>query len=332
MMIVDAHLDLACNALRGRDLLKPAAEQSADEDGTPSVGLPDLRRGGVGVFCATIFCEPALRAGDKGYRTAEEAHAEAVRQLHWYHQLEQAGHVRLARRGADLRRANGQSAPSMLLLMEGADPLRGPEEVADWFEAGLRIVGLAWRGTRYAGGTGVPGPLTAEGQSLVRELDACHIIHDVSHLAEQSFWQLMDISDGPIMASHSNCRAIIPTDRQLSDEMIRALVARGGVIGINFYDRFLVPPNEYGRRRATLADVVRQVRHVCEIAGNVLHVGIGTDMDGGFGREHLPAEIGTSADLPKVVDALTAAGFDETEIHGILGGNWLHFFGKSLPA
>ncbi|MGE5612273.1 MAG: dipeptidase [Bacillota bacterium] len=332
MLIVDAHLDLACNALRGRNLLKPAAEQMADADGTPAVGLPDLHRGGVGAFCATIFCEPAIRPGDKGYRTAEQAHAEALRQLHWYQQLEQTGHVRLVRRGSDLLRANSHSAPSMLLLMEGADPLRTPEEVSSWFEAGLRIVGLAWRRTRYAGGTGTPGPLTAEGERLVRELDACHIIHDVSHLAEQSFWQLMDISDGPIIASHSNCRAIIPTDRQLSDEMIRALVARGGVIGINFYDRFLVPPNEYGRRQATLADVVRQVRHVCEIAGDVQHVGIGTDMDGGFGREHIPAELETSADLPRVADALAEAGFDEAGIEHILSGNWLRFFSKVLPA
>jgi membrane dipeptidase len=332
MLIVDAHLDLACNALRGRELLKPAAEQMADEDGTPSVGLPDLQRGGVGVFCATIFCEPALRTGDKGYRTAEQAHTEAVRQLRWYQGLEQAGHVRLVRRGSDLRQASAHSVPSMLLLMEGADPLRTPDEVASWFEAGVRIVGLAWRRTRYAGGTGTPGPLTAEGQRLVRELDACHIIHDVSHLAEQSFWQLMDMSDGPIIASHSNCRAIIPTDRQLSDEMIRALVARGGVIGINFYDRFLVPPNEYGRRPAALADVVRQVRHVCEIAGDTQHVGIGTDMDGGFGRENVPAEIGTSADLPRLADALAGAGFDEASVGSIMSGNWLRFFCKVLPA
>jgi membrane dipeptidase len=209
---------------------------------------------------------------------------------------------------------------------------RTPDEVASWFEAGVRIVGLAWRRTRYAGGTGTPGPLTAEGQKLVRELDAFHIIHDVSHLAEQSSWQLMDMSDGPIIASHSTCRAIIPTDRQLSDEMIRALVARGGVIGINFYDRFLVPPNEYGRRPAALADVVRQVRHVCEIAGDTQHVGIGTDMDGGFGRENVPAEIGTSADLPRLADALAGAGFDEASVGSIMSGNWLRFFCKVLPA
>ena len=109
------------------------------------------------------------------------------------------------------------------------------------------------------------------------------IIHDVSHLAEESFWQLLDISSGPVMASHSNCRAIVPTDRQLSDEMIGALISRGAVIGINFFDRFLLPPAEIGRR-ADLGDVVRHIRHICDLAGNAQHVGLGTDMDGGLGR------------------------------------------------
>ncbi|HEX2971751.1 MAG TPA: membrane dipeptidase, partial [Tepidisphaeraceae bacterium] len=307
-------------------------EQMADEDGTPSVGLPDLRQGGVGVFCATIFCEPAARPGDKGYRSAEQAHAEAVRQLHWYQQLEQAGHLRLVRRSSDLLHVSEHSTPAVLLLMEGADPLRSPSEVASWFERGLRLVGLAWKRTRYAGGTGAPGPLSAEGERLVRELDACHMIHDVSHLAEQSFWQLLDLSDGPIIASHSNCRTIIPTDRQLSDEMIRALVARDAVIGINFYDRFLIPPSEYGRRRATLADVVRQVQHICQVVGNAHHVGLGTDMDGGFGQEHIPLEISSAADLPKLASALEAAGFASDDVSNIMGGNWMHFFGKALPA
>jgi membrane dipeptidase len=215
--------------------------------------------------------------------------------------------------------------------MEGADPIRTPAEAQFWFEAGVRIVGLAWKRTRYAGGTGAPGPLTGEGVELVRALDGCGMIHDVSHLAEESFWQLLDVSGGPVMASHSNCRAIIPTDRQLSDEMIRALAARGGVIGINFYDKFLLPPPEAGKRKAALADVVRQVRHVCDIAGDALHVGIGSDMDGGFGRENLPAEISTSADLPKLGELLEREKLTPQQVGDILAGNWLRFFGHCLP-
>jgi membrane dipeptidase len=166
--------------------------------------------------------------------------------------------------------------------------------------------------------------------SLVRELDRFGIIHDASHLAEESFWQLLDQSGGPVMASHSNCRTIVPTDRQLSDEMIRALVRRGGVVGINFFDKFLVPPAEYKARRATLADVARHVRHMCDLAGDASHVGIGTDMDGGLGREQIPREITTSADLPRVGEALADAGFSDADVRAIIGGNWLRFFREHL--
>ncbi|HEY0910232.1 MAG TPA: membrane dipeptidase, partial [Bradyrhizobium sp.] len=150
-------------------------------------------------------------------------------------------------------------------------------------------------------------------------------------LAEESFWNLLDASGGPVMASHSNCRSIVPTDRQLSDEMIRAIVKRGGVIGINFFDKFLIPSADYGSRRATLADVVNHLQHMCDLAGDADHVGLGTDMDGGLGREQIPQEIRTSADLPRVADALSAAGFGDESIAGILGANWLRFFESALP-
>jgi membrane dipeptidase len=214
--------------------------------------------------------------------------------------------------------------------LEGADPIRNPADLRRFWEAGLRILGLAWKRTRYAGGTGNPGPLTAAGIGLVRSLDELGIIHDMSHLAEESFWQLLERTDRAVIASHSNCRAIVPTDRQLSDEMIRAVAARGGVIGINFFDKFLLRPEEYGKRRATLADVVAHARHICELLGDAKHVGLGTDMDGGLGRNEIPVEIETSADLPRVGEALSAAGFGDADVTGIMGGNWLRFFEANL--
>ena len=331
MRIVDAHLDLSYNALGGRDVLRPAAEQPATDGpgGIPTVGLPDLARGGVDGVCATVFCAPAYD-GHAGYATADEAHAEGRRHLDWYRRQADAGHFTFVRTRADLDRpVAGQRA---ILLMEGADPLRSAQDVADWHAAGLRIVGLAWRGTRHAGGTGCPGPLTAEGVSLVQHLDRHGIIHDTSHLAEQSFWELLDRSAGPVIASHSNCRAIVPTDRQLSDDMARALVRRGGVIGINFFDKFLLPPAQYGTRRATLADVVAHVRHLCDLAGDAAHVGLGTDMDGGLGRDEIPVEITTSGDLPRVADALSAAGYADADVAAVMGGNWARYFGRHLPA
>jgi membrane dipeptidase len=340
-MLVDAHLDLAYNAIRGRAVTQPANAQTPDEDGTPSVGLPDLRQGHVDLICGTLFCMPHLGDAITGYKTPDQAHAAAKQQLHWYHQQEQQNQIRIIRHATDLHDLPPNTAetrnpkpetriPALIILMEGADPIRTPAEAADWFNAGVRAVGLAWKQTRYAGGTANPGPLTPEGIQLVHELDSLHIIHDVSHLAEQSFWQLLDTSSGPIMASHSNCRAIVPTDRQLSDDMIRALASRGGVIGINFYDKFLLPPSEYGTRPASLTDVVRHIQHICDLTGSANHVAIGTDMDGGFGAEHLPAEIHTSADLPMLADTLSTSGFTHAHIHAILAGNWTQFFQRSV--
>ena len=346
MFIVDAHLDLAYNALRGREVLRPAAEQTPDAEGIPSVGLPDLRAGGIELICATIFCAPDSPK-ERGYRDSDEAHAMALEQLNWYHRQADAEQLTLVRKGHEIasgtgappvrQQMHGRSAraavwPAAIILLEGGDPIRSPEDVPFFFERGVRIIGLAWKATRYAGGTGVPGPLTPEGVELIPSLDRAGIIHDLSHLAEESFWQLLELTGGPVIASHSNCRSIVPTDRQLSDEMIRAVGRRDGVIGINFFDKFLLPPDEYGARRATLDDVVRHLRHMCDLIGDADHVGIGTDMDGGLGREQIPQEISSSADLPRLSDALSRAGFPDDEVRGIMGENWIRFFERSLPA
>jgi membrane dipeptidase len=332
MLIVDAHLDLAYNALYGREVLLPAAQQTPGniaEDGIPSVGLPDLRRGSVGLICATIFCEPDTGKG-KGYHTADQANAEANRHVQWYHQQFASGEMSLVRTAAEVPSAPANSI-STIILMEGADPLRNHEDVQYFFHAGVRIVGLAWKRTAHAGGTGAPGPLTDLGRQTVRILDRLGIIHDTSHLAEESFWNLLEMTDGPVMASHSNCRAFNPTDRQLSDEMIKALIQRGGVIGINFYDKFLVPPEEFRKRKANLNDLLRHMKHICGIAGNTKHVAIGTDMDGGFGRDEIPEEIPSAGELPRLAEFLGNAGFTTQEVAGIMGENWLRFFQRSLP-
>lgn len=352
MIIVDAHLDIAYNVTRGRDPRMPAAQQPATDREIATVGLPDLQAGNVALICATIFCSPGSYGGRQGYTNSEEARAQALSQRKWYQDRIAEGLMRLVgdtgvppvrgasenqstdfARDAHPRNARATTEPlPFILLLEGADAIRAPEDVKEWFDAGLRIVGLAWKQTRYAGGTGAPGPLTPEGKALVKELDRFGIIHDTSHLAEESFWNLLDITDRPIIATHSNCRSIVGDgDRHLTDEMIRAIATRGGVIGINFYDKFLLPRTEHGSRRATLADVVRHMKHICDLTGSAEHVAIGTDMDGGLGREQIPVEITTSADLPRVADALSWAGFGDSDVAKIMGGNWLACFRALLP-
>jgi membrane dipeptidase len=332
MLIVDAHLDLAYNTTRHRDPRQRAELQPIAENEMATVGFPNLLEGNVALVCSTIFCSPA-GYGHGGYSTAEEARDQALVQLDWYREVISQGLFdfvtakshEIFHRGAHATKVNG------ILLLEGGDAFRLPADVKEWFDWGLRIVGLAWRRTRMAGGTGQPGPLTDEGRRIVRELDQFGIIHDVSHLAEESFWELLHLSNGPVIASHSNCRSIVPTDRQLSDEMIKAIAARGGVIGINFYDKFLMPPDEYGTRRCNLGDLVRHVKHITDLLGNANHVGLGSDMDGGLGREQIPHEIVTSSGLPRIAGALSSAGYSDEDVAKIMGENWLRYFSKHLP-
>ena len=272
-------------------------------------------------------CSPKEYGKREGYETAEQAHDQAIAQWKWYQERFTKGDLRLVRNAGEL---NAGGAIGMILLLEGADAFRTEDDVRWWFDQGLRIVGLAWRKTRMAGGTGWPGPLTDEGKRIVRAMDEVGMIHDVSHLAEESFWQLLDMSSGPVMASHSNCRAIVPGDRQISDEMIRAIAGRGGVVGMNFYEKFLMRPEEHGKRRCGLADVTEHVKRICDLTGSAGHVGLGTDMDGGLGREQIPEEIRTSGDLPRVAEALSAAGFSDEDVRRIMGANWASFFTRAL--
>jgi membrane dipeptidase len=350
MKIVDAHLDLAYNVERGRDVRKPASEQPVADNEIATVGLPDMRAGGVSLICATIFCMPKT-ATKPGYTTAAEAAEQANRQLDWYQRQWEAGELELVRTASELEKALipapkspeifpgvplsdhvPKKAIPMLLLMEGADAMESNRDVEKWFKIGVRIMGLAWKRTRMAGGTGEPAPLSDEGRAVVKEMDRAGMIHDISHLAEEAFWQLLEMTNKTVIASHSNCRSIVPTDRQISDEMIRAIAERGGVIGMNFYDKFLMSPADYGKRRCELSDMIAHIRHICDLLGSAQHVALGSDMDGGLGREQIPKEIETIADLHRIGDALSSAGFSDVDVHAIMGENWLRFFRTNLPA
>lgn len=343
-LIVDGHQDLAYNALSlGRDPRLSAKQTRENEphrsaNGVATVGLDDFLAGNVRIIFATIYVSKAGGSNTSGktYETAEQADALAQEQLAYYALLAGDPRVSLITTRADLNTVLDSPQPKLglVLLMEGADPIIQPHEAAKWYEGGVRIVGPAWGQTRYSGGTGNPGPLTEIGKELMREMSGAGFILDTSHMAEESFFQALDLFEGTVIASHSNTRKYVPTDRQLSDDMIRALVKRDGVIGSAFYNQFLRHEwrqNGADKKAVTFATVIQHMQHICDLAGDATHCGFGTDFDGGFGMEATPHEIDTAADLAKFADALSTAGFNDTEVRGIMGGNWLRILERGLP-
>jgi membrane dipeptidase len=342
MWMIDGHLDIAWNAVQlGRDLTLPleAIRQAegavpAHGEGTATVSLPALCAADIRLVLGTLFTNPAA-AGHDGYHTPEEAFQQAKAQLAYYHGLAEAGELCLIHTCADVEAIASQAhaGPGIVPLMENADPLRTPDDLPYFVERGVRIIGLSWQRSRYAGGTGHPGPLTPEGDTLLREMDRLGVALDISHLAEEAFWQALRIFRGRVIASHANCRAIVPGDRQLSDEMIRAIAERDGVIGVVLYNRFIRPDWQSGdpKEAVGLADLVRHVEHIAQVAG-VRHIGIGSDLDGGVGREVVPREIDSIADLPSLADALAAAGMETDAVRAILHGNWLRILRAVVPS
>jgi membrane dipeptidase len=346
VFIVDGHEDIASNALHNnRDVRLSVSEIRAAQSGPPEgafaafphaqeqamIGLPELRLGGVGLIFATIFT----------FHGEPEATTTAgLDQLFYYHDLaRQDLGVRLIRSVSELDALvnDWRAAPTpeerpigLLLLMENADPISKPTELYEWVNGGVRVVGPAWRASRYAGGTGAPGPLTTIGRELLAEMTRLGVILDISHLAEESFWEALDLHSGPVIASHANCRAITPTDRHLSDEMMRALIARDAVIGTVLANKFLDPSWERGAPLA-LDAVVRHIDHICQLAGDASHCALGSDFDGGFGAESTPDGLDSVADLGSIATTLARHGYTDGDIGGIMGGNWLRLLRRSLP-
>lgn len=344
-LYVDGHLDLAFNAVAGgRDLtleLSDLRAQEAKERQEALFTLPELRRGGLGVVFGTIFTMPAHAVRPPGtdplprsqtYAEPAEARALAVEQLELYESWEDRGLIRILRSRADLsahlsRREGGDDVPGVVLLMEGADPILDPDDLGWWTARGLRLLGLAWQRTRYSGGTHAPGPLTGPGRELVEAMKAQSLPLDVSHLAEESFWNALELGHDLVLASHSNARALTNTDRHLSDAMIRAIGERDGVVGLVLGNPFLKDgvTKDSPKESVTLHDVGAQARHVANLIGWE-GVAIGSDFDGGFGVQETPLEIGRGADFVRLGEAVPAEARA-----GFLGENWLRFLHRALP-
>jgi membrane dipeptidase len=359
MIVVDAHADLAWNALNfGRDYTLSAEETRSRERGTdiPNVnghsllGWPNWLEGKVAVLFVTLFATP-LRWKEtdwpeRCYSDAEEAHRLYQSNLDYYHRLveDHPDKFTLIRSSYDLeatlagwQQGGDARRIGMVLLMEGADAVREPEELEAWFEAGVRIVGPAWAGTRYAGGTGDPGPLTSEGRALLEVMDELGMILDLSHMTEEGVLEALERYEGRLIVSHSSPLARVPhrekPERHMTDRMIVGVAEREGVIGTVLACHFIKDswtPSQ-GREAVGLDDIVAAIDHICQLTGDAAIAALGSDFDGGFGLNKVPTGIDTVTDLRKIGDQLEERGYDEKEIQGILGENWLRVLRESLP-
>ncbi len=345
MIIVDAHLDIAFNALTwNRDYrVHPLKHREREGYAHPiaTTGLPDALLGRVAVAFASIFNEP-----DNGkpspvpyphprYRTVKEAYTEGMRQMDYYHRLaDESGQIRLLQTAADLDTVLAtyepdvplnQRSQGLVISFEGADPITEPRQFEEWYERGVRCVGLAWTATRYSGGTGAPGGLTVLGRELLEILSAFNVIVDLAHSAEKAFFETLDAFQGTVIASHVNPRHFMDTDRHLSDLQIRRLAERGGVMGVVMLNLFLSKSWSRGSRKSDvpLAIVADVIDYVCQLTGSSQHIGIGSDFDGGFGTEAIPEGLDTGSDLLKIADVLQERGYSDDDVKAIMGGNFL---------
>ena len=352
----DAHLDLGYLAEVGRDM-HAALDDCRGRLLPAAVTLPSLREGGVRACLATIFTEAI--DPEKGTDTPEAAYPEGdplaawragMRQLKLYQAWAEAGVIEFmgqrptntalahAHGAADTRSEPRQrDAPLLLgILMECADPIETPEQLGEWADAGVIAIGMAWwRGSRYAGGNGLGGPLTDAGRELATRMDELGVIHDLSHLSQRATDDLLAHSDRVVIASHSNCRSLLGGEsnpdwqRHLSDETIAEIGNRGGLVGLNLVRNFIRAglKRDDPKDRPTLGDAIAHVEHVCEVMGHRHGVGLGTDMDGGITADELPSGINTPSDLTKLCDSLADRGWTDDEVDGFAWGNWSRFWG-----
>jgi membrane dipeptidase len=358
-ILFDGHLDLSWNALSwGRDITLDLETLNQSEQGMtdhPARGratttLPAMRRGSVAACQATLLARarPQARPYDGpnrlnlDYANQEIASAMARGQLAYYELLERRGLLRMIRTAAELD-AHWQSWADdpattpigYILTMEGADPIVDVDHAAAWWDLGLRSVNLAHYGkSRYAVGTGDDGPLTPDGLRLLKEFERLGMILDATHLSDTSFFQALDAFGGAVLASHNNCRVLVPGQRQFTDEQIRRLIDRGAVIGAAL-DAWMLAPDwvkgQTAREVVGLDAVADHIDHICQIAGNAHHAAIGSDLDGGFGTEQVPVGLDCISDLQKLDAILTGRGFSPGMIDAIFHGNWLRFFRRHLP-
>jgi membrane dipeptidase len=359
MYIIDAHEDFAYNALNfGRDYRMSAAEiRQVEKDGpTPALngqatlGFADYQRGQVALFIGTIFTTHRRHATGYAeklvYTNYDQARFRYHQQMDYYRSLADREHeyFRLVRTRKELadtlspweKDPGAQHPVGIVMSIEGAEGIESPAELEEYWEAGLRLIGPVWAGGRWCGGTIEPGSFTSEGYAFLEAMAGLGFVLDLAHMSTDSVRRALDVYEGKIIASHANPRAMLknpPNERHLTDDAIRGLVERDGVMGIVLYNRFIDCDWKDGddRSQVRLAHVAAMIDHVCQLAGDASHVAIGTDFDGGFGWPAIPQEMDTIADLQKLAPELAGHGYSAPEIEGIFNGNWRRILENSLP-
>lgn len=351
--LIDAHQDIAMNYVGyGRDfrhgLYDTRARESAEADmteNTATSALDAALAANVGLIFATLFVNPPWEQYGKVYHTPEEADEQAQEQVACYDELATHPNIHRVFSRADLDavrstwdRPAEERVIGLVTLMEGADPIQTPDDFGLWYERGVRIVGLTWSQTRYAGGTlmnGIGGgPITAEGFALMEQIARYNAVLDLSHMSEEAYYQALEAFGGVMIASHSNPRRFRDKDRHLSDDMIVRLAERGGVIGLVPYTRFLTDNDDLfdDKSNMPLRYYTQAIDTICQLTGSAYHAGIGSDIDGGFGSKHLPTELDSLADFQYIAEDLSDMGYRDEDIALICHGNFLRILEQTLPA
>ncbi len=353
-IIFDAHLDLSMNALEwNRDLRMPVKairEMEKGMDDKPdrwkgTVAFPEMQEGRIGIVVATQIARH-VKPGSKipGWNSQEQAWAQTQGQLEWYRTMEEAGEMVQITNVEGLKKQlnlwmdskNQDKKPiGYILSLEGADSIISMRHLERAYESGLRAVGPAHYGPGvYANGTDSSGHLNEKGKELLKVMEQLNIILDVTHLNDDAFWDAITIFKGPVWASHQNCRALVDHNRQFSDEQIKVLIERGAVLGAALDDWMLTPNWIRGKstpesENISLQTVVDHIDHVCQLAGNSLHAGIGSDLDGAFGKEQSPYDLETIADLQKFPELLKNRGYAQQDIENVMYKNFIRFLRKA---
>lgn len=352
MLIFDAHLDLAMNALEWNRNLCWSVEEIRESErgmidkpdrGKNTVSFSAMRKGNVGLCVATQIAR-YVKKGSKlpGWNSPEQAWAQSQGQLSWYREMERVGQLKQItdleglKNHLELWNDDPEVQPiGYILSLEGADSIVSMEHLEMAYENGLRAIGPAHYGPgTYAHGTDSSGGIGAKGKELLRNVERLNLILDATHLCDLSFWETMDNYQGAIWASHNNCRKFVDHNRQFSDKQIKELIARKAVIGMALDAWMMVPDwirgvSNPSSMNASLEQTVQNIDHICQLAGNSEYVGIGTDLDGGFGREQCPIEIDTISDLQKLPDLLRIRGYEASDIENIMHRNFLRFLERN---